>query len=572
MACTVESIRAQLTPEQNAKYKDYRIERWIVHKKGDKAAVLKTIGNQHINEDRVKTIMALKARRQATVNELNRNVMNIIHIAPKHQVLVYINTRNQAAQFDEQEAGDALLMFMYYVQHRIEELEGEGHTAIPVVDMTEAPSPKINEMEQQIRMFSGIMGRSFPGLFQQIVLVCNWGRLARHTVCALARGTGQNATLVSPSELMVRFGREFTPTVVGGGYDLNASKPISALVVEYVETVMLRSLTGQPSDGDVGAQGPGSWSWIMSRKFHMERRAAKSTGPIDRYAGYAAIGGAVLAVLMGQYFAILVIGAAAAYVAFSRRGGSGEGEGQERMLTYVLQTNYEECAALISSVDGVDLQALDTGDTRKLERAAVALSAGLTPDEKQQLKRCLKTVLDVSTMAELGPNSRGFYDQWVPLYQYLARITTMQVRTEHGTGDMDWLDAQFGGGADTPRLSFSVSESAPDTPSSNRHHLRNRLHRGSGDAGRPGKHTQSEPEMGSGQVPGEEPVRHAYSGPTYRRQSTETRLAAPVGENAKVPHSPLKRVWKDGQWQRIASTETYEYYRKKGHDIWHGTS
>ena len=235
MPCTVASIRAELTPEQNAKYKDYRIERWIAQKKGNQVAVLQAIGSQSINEDRAKAILALPKRRQATVAELDRKVLSIIHIALQHQVVVYVNTRNQAAAFDEQEAGDALLLFMYYLLHQIEELEGEGHAALYVVDMMEAPSPKLGDLEQQLRMFSGIVGRSFPGVFPEILLCCTWGKWARSGVSTLARAAGQNAAFISPAELMARLGRESTPTVVGGDYDLDAGEPISALVMGFAD-------------------------------------------------------------------------------------------------------------------------------------------------------------------------------------------------------------------------------------------------------------------------------------------------------------------------------------------------
>ena len=69
---TVAEIRAELTEAQNAKYLDYQLEWWIAHKKHKKAEVLKTIGNQVINETRAMNILLNREYRRLIVHELNR--------------------------------------------------------------------------------------------------------------------------------------------------------------------------------------------------------------------------------------------------------------------------------------------------------------------------------------------------------------------------------------------------------------------------------------------------------------------------------------------------------------------
>jgi hypothetical protein len=41
MSTSVEEIRSELSAAQNGCFKDYQIQRWIAHKRGCKAAVLK---------------------------------------------------------------------------------------------------------------------------------------------------------------------------------------------------------------------------------------------------------------------------------------------------------------------------------------------------------------------------------------------------------------------------------------------------------------------------------------------------------------------------------------------------
>ena len=69
---TVAEIRAELTEAQNVKYLDYQIEWWIAHKKHKKADVLKTIGNQVINETRALTVLQDPTYRAHIFDELNR--------------------------------------------------------------------------------------------------------------------------------------------------------------------------------------------------------------------------------------------------------------------------------------------------------------------------------------------------------------------------------------------------------------------------------------------------------------------------------------------------------------------
>ena len=80
MASLLPEIRRHLNSVQNHVYKDYQILRWIDHKKGDKEAVLKTIKNQHTNEDRVRWLLADTVRWQTLMELLNKGNSMLIFL------------------------------------------------------------------------------------------------------------------------------------------------------------------------------------------------------------------------------------------------------------------------------------------------------------------------------------------------------------------------------------------------------------------------------------------------------------------------------------------------------------
>eukprot|EP00906_Rhabdomonas_costata_P010956 RCo015429 len=230
---TVSEVRDQLTQQQNRKYKDYQLERWIAHKKGRINEVLRTVGNQHFNECRVMSILTNPSRLQATVHELNRRVLSFIHLAESHRVVIFVNTRNKSKQFCEDEAIDALLLFMYYSLLRIEELEGDGKSVELVVDMSEGDMPSTMELRAQAKMFSGVLGRSFPKFYSELLMCCAWGAFVRKGITTLAHATGLRISFLTPVTLLERFGSQYMPTFVGGELDVSAGPPIGDIVEKY---------------------------------------------------------------------------------------------------------------------------------------------------------------------------------------------------------------------------------------------------------------------------------------------------------------------------------------------------
>ena len=311
--------------------------------------------------------------------------------------------------------------------------------------------------------------------------------------------------------------------------------------------------------------GNPSWARLATRNFQMEAPAWTSTGPVGQYACYAALGCAVLAVLVSKYVATLIIGAASAYLIMIVRAGGGS---QERVLAYILQTSYDECQALLASVDCVGLQDLGTRDNEKLQTSALAVSAGLSAHEKRLLKRCLQTVLDMSTMAELGPRSRGPYEQWVPLYHFLATITTIRVPCGCGcgkSGPMDWLDSHF---QDDPHARATVASrllidgndsislndvKRPRSASPPRKGALLHRRRRSSDGRRRlsdclhfRSHTDLEIER-SASSDSSEQLRSSHSAPTPRSSGSAgsgTLDSPAVDANVGPPESPLKRAFR----------------------------
>eukprot|EP00906_Rhabdomonas_costata_P013589 RCo019498 len=230
---TVQEIREELSDAQNARYLDYQIEWWIDHKRHNKHKILKTINNQVTNEERVLAILADEQYHRLITSQLDRRCLNVYHIPAQHRVVVYINSRNKPKHVSAQETRDSVLLFMYYVQYQCESKEGPGAQAEVIVDMLGGAMPTLMELKEQIAMFSGIIGRSFPKICGQLVLCCNWESVFRQAVMALGHAAGLSALVLSPAELLQRYGVEHVPTVVGGRFDLEAMEPVGTLIARW---------------------------------------------------------------------------------------------------------------------------------------------------------------------------------------------------------------------------------------------------------------------------------------------------------------------------------------------------
>eukprot|EP00667_Euglena_gracilis_P004096 EG_transcript_4116 len=275
MAATIADIRSELSPQQNQCLRDYQIRWWIEHKAGCRAAVLKTIANQAINVQRVRAILDDPARLEATHRELNRRVLNVIRVSqPQRRVLVFINTHNKAETFEYERAVDALLTFLYYLQHVLEAYLGDGGAADAVLHMIGAPLPSLTEMRSQGQLMGATVGRSFPGIFDSIRLCCSWNGLCRRAACAAANRLSIPLIFTVPTDLIAQFGEENIPTLIGGQYDLGKGPPIGDLVFEYLKC---GAVMDRLSPLLAGAEGSASGSPL--RLTTSARLRCKATSP-----------------------------------------------------------------------------------------------------------------------------------------------------------------------------------------------------------------------------------------------------------------------------------------------------
>ena len=125
-AVTVAHIRQQLTAEQNNRYKDYQIDRWIAHKAGDEQAVVNTINNQPINEGRVREIFASPERSARLLKRMNHNHHTYVHIRDKQQFVLFLDAGRQPTGDPPEVLVDEFLVMCYYLLGRAEELLGDG--------------------------------------------------------------------------------------------------------------------------------------------------------------------------------------------------------------------------------------------------------------------------------------------------------------------------------------------------------------------------------------------------------------------------------------------------------------
>eukprot|EP00667_Euglena_gracilis_P004942 EG_transcript_4972 len=449
--CTVASVRAELGPALSARYKDYRIERWIAQKKGNQAEVVRAILAQRGNDDRLELILTDPKRRKATLEELSRKVLNIIHNPTTHELILYMNTRNQGPQFDEQREGDALLVTMHYLLHRIDELEGVGRQAVCVIDKTEAESPKISEVEGKTRMFSNIMFRSFPGTFANTYLCCTWGLIARKAVSTLAKGVGLQVEFVTPAELVTRLGKAYAPTTVGGDYYLDAARPMDAVVKEFLHSFG-KKIVAAPEVAAACAAGC-KWADITSQPFQLPPKspaAPAATALVGDQRGLLAAGlFALVATVLGQYLAVLMVAAGAVYAALCGQVSSEPApQPLVSVVRCILDSQYAECMALLESASAsANLQEFGTYTKQEMQSLALALTASLRVHQKDRLKRCFREAAGtVAMLPQAEQELELSLAKWQRLHQFMQGLGALQVSCPcgcNGRGDLDWLDAHF---------------------------------------------------------------------------------------------------------------------------------
>ena len=78
-SCTVKDVRSSLTADQNERYRDYQVERWIHNSvswrsDANKAVVIKAINSQLQNEQRAAALLRNPTLLQKVVVELNKGV------------------------------------------------------------------------------------------------------------------------------------------------------------------------------------------------------------------------------------------------------------------------------------------------------------------------------------------------------------------------------------------------------------------------------------------------------------------------------------------------------------------
>lgn len=312
--CSVPSIRQNLSADENAIYKDYRVQRWITAKRSNVNAVHQLISLNHRNEDRLKEILTNASRKQAATQELQRNVLSIIHIPSKHEVLFYINCRNKCRQFNAQVEGDALLVVMYYLLHKLEELEGPGHTAVCIIDMFGAPMPKMGDAQAQGKMFSDVVDISFPGVLSEQMIVCDWGALARKAIGSVASSMGQPSNFVSPEDVIKRFGKASTPSFISGDLNLDACQPIGPLAMEFVQICFSKIVPAKVSNY-VPAAAAGAES-AKASSGAVEGVLGAVPSMVDQYAELLAVACVVVAFAVGEYITLFLLAGGLLYLKY----------------------------------------------------------------------------------------------------------------------------------------------------------------------------------------------------------------------------------------------------------------
>eukprot|EP01006_Ploeotia_vitrea_P066194 TRINITY_DN94501_c0_g1_i1.p1 TRINITY_DN94501_c0_g1~~TRINITY_DN94501_c0_g1_i1.p1 ORF type:complete len:320 (+),score=38.11 TRINITY_DN94501_c0_g1_i1:108-1067(+) len=257
---TVADVRAQLSEEDNNKYKDYQIQRWLIHKRYRIPDVLKTINNQPINESRKTAILCDAERLDAVVDELNRGVLSVHPVPasedrPKGTVVGWIDTHHRAKEFVWDKEFDAFIMFQYYLFDHLEYEFGEDATCACVIDMVDVATPGVWEIRQQVKMAGLTAGRSFPGMITEFILCNNWNALTRKAVQAIVQSVGGlPLSFASPEELRQMWPESCLPNTVGGLVDVAMKKPIGETIYEHFKGMPRQKRPPPPAEeqGDAG--------------------------------------------------------------------------------------------------------------------------------------------------------------------------------------------------------------------------------------------------------------------------------------------------------------------------------
>eukprot|EP00667_Euglena_gracilis_P010329 EG_transcript_10511 len=220
---TVAKVRARLSPEVNAKYKDYQIDRWIRHKAGDEEAVLRTIGNQKINEDRMRDILRDPDRPGGPLDLLNLNFTVFVAVPGAQQFFAFTQCAKEPKVAPEVFT-QIVLVTNYYMLGRLEELFGDGATVETIQDQRKQPF-NVGDMKGRTQIVGEIGGRSFPFMVSRVNIVNDWGGWTKTSVNALLsmkKPSGTTTTLCSDQELLDTYDRQWLPTYLGGQLDIEA--------------------------------------------------------------------------------------------------------------------------------------------------------------------------------------------------------------------------------------------------------------------------------------------------------------------------------------------------------------
>eukprot|EP01004_Peranema_trichophorum_P002667 NODE_1708_length_1840_cov_51.798486_g1449_i0.p1 GENE.NODE_1708_length_1840_cov_51.798486_g1449_i0~~NODE_1708_length_1840_cov_51.798486_g1449_i0.p1 ORF type:complete len:574 (-),score=86.81 NODE_1708_length_1840_cov_51.798486_g1449_i0:117-1718(-) len=401
--------------------------------------------------------------------------------------------------------------------YKTEVLEGDGKQVIMVIDLMEGPMPSLNEIKAQVKMFSGILGRTFPRIFIELVILCTWGVFSRKAVTTLARSAGLAGSFVEPEDLIKRIGAKYVPTLTGGTLDLSTQQPMGRIIEDFYSgnsdvpcrNFQLGNLNVWKDDtpysevivdmGDPDSNRVPSWTTLMESSLKLSNRRSlyptknpnsmanllSTSSVVDNSLALTSAGIVLVSAMgiLGNYYLFLLscavlrflfqiyrttLDAWRASIEELRRQNTISSEGRiERMLCYILEKEYEECMNLLQPMAlYVDLQNKSTRAASHNERCSLALCTTLSKTEKDRVKRCVQAVLDISALSSNQPFSSGPSLRWLELYGWLQTITTLVIPCKCGcqqSGNMDWMDSHLlDGGESHRRVSHYLANGSPD--------------------------------------------------------------------------------------------------------------
>lgn len=427
-------------------------------------------------------------RLQRATHELNRGVLSLVHAADHHQVLVYADLRHRGRVVDRDTETDALVLFMYFLLVKMEEVEGEGTHADLVVHQTEAPMPPLPDLRAEVAIFSTVVGLAFPALFDAILVCCGSTSFYRGTCAALAEraGLALSPAFLSPDDLISRYGRENVPRLLGGDYDVDTTIPVGTLVLRFVQREMsegsrLQELPGweaaeegdeDPEPEDPFEESAPSWATLMATPLRLPTPAdpAATTRSLPdpptalRMWGTALLGVAMAYLLHSPtLLGALVLLLIHACVTYQRRLQVGArqtgGPLAERVVAEVLTRQLDLMARCLEPMSMYCVPQQLSVD----EKSILAFWA-LDREAKHRVKGCVQFIQ--ATLALLPPDthptpeSDAVYRRTDQTLQWLRTITTAKVTCLHcgRPGTMDFLDAHLRDGGDAARAKLQHSE------------------------------------------------------------------------------------------------------------------